>query len=119
MIDSRTSAAMERQTRMIRESYQLALDGLAAIQEQNMKLARYSTGMFLKEAERQREAFRSMFEESLRFYTGLLYLPVSSPRNGGSSGESDLPIEDYDQMTAEKKSHNRATPIERFDRSPV
>jgi hypothetical protein len=118
MICSRTSAA-ERQTRMIWESYQLVLGGLVAVQEQNMKLARYSIGMLLKGAERQREAFRSMFDESFRTYMGFLYPLVSSPRNGSSIGESDLPIEDYDQRTAEKKSHNRATLIERFDRSLV
>ena len=118
MIDGRTSAA-ERQARMIWESYQLALGGLVAVQEQNIKLARYSTGMLLKEAERQREAFHSMFEESFRTYMGFLYPPVASSRNGGSIGESDLPLEDRDQRTAEKKSHNRATRIERFDRSLV
>jgi hypothetical protein len=110
---------MERQARMVWESYQLALGELATVQEQNMKLARYSTGMLLKGAERQREAFRSMFEVSFRTYMGFLYPPVSSPRNGGSIGESDLPIEDRDQRTAEKKSHDRATLIERFDRSRV
>jgi len=55
MIDGRTSAA-ERQARMIWESYQLALGGLVAVQEQNMKLARYSTGA----PERGREAARSL-----------------------------------------------------------
>ena len=118
MIDSRTSAG-ERQARMIWESYQLALGGLAAVQEQNMKFARYSTGMLLKGAERQREAFRSMFEASFRTYMGFLYPPVSSTRNGGSISEADLPIEDRDQRTAEKKSHNHTTLIERFDRSLV
>lgn len=139
MIDSKTNA-VERQARMIWGSYQLALGGLLAVQEQNMKLARYSARVFLEGAEKQHEAFRSMFEESFKFYTGLLYLPVSSPRNGGNTGGSDLPIEDYDQMTAkevssrlnefsaaeveelkeyEKKSQNRATLIERFDRSLV
>jgi hypothetical protein len=119
MIDGRTSAAVERQARMIWKSYQLALGVLAAVQEQNMKLARYSTAMLLKEGERQREAFRSMFEVSFRTYMGFLYPPVSSPRNGGSIGESDLPIEDRDQRAVAKKSHNRATLIERFDRSLV
>jgi hypothetical protein len=71
---------------------------------------------------------------------GLLYLSVSSPRNGGGTGRSDLPMEDYDQISVreisgqlnelsaaevekikeyEKKSQNRATLIERFDRSQV
>jgi hypothetical protein len=125
---------------MIWGSYQLALGGLLAVQEQNMKLARYSVGVLLEGAEKQREAFRSMFEESFRIYMGFLYLPVSSPRKGSGTSDSDLPIEDYDQMTArevssrlnefsaaeveelreyEKKSQNRATLIERFDRSLV
>ncbi len=41
-------------------SYKPFLAGLAAAQEQNMKLVRYSTGMFLREAERQREAMQAM-----------------------------------------------------------
>jgi hypothetical protein len=70
----------------------------------------------------------------------VFYVPVSSPRNEVGTGGSDLPIEDYDQMTArevsgkleelsaskveeikeyEKKGQNRATLIERFDRSLV
>ena len=81
-----------------------------------------------------------MFEASFNIYMGLHCLPVYSPRNGGSTSDSDLPIEDYDQMTAKevpgrlnelsateveeikeykKKSQNRANLIERFDRSLV
>jgi hypothetical protein len=130
----------ERQVRMIQESYQLAASGLLAVQEQNMKLARYSAGVLLEGAAKQREAFHYMFKESFRIYMGLLYVPVSSSRNEVGTGGSDLPIEDYDQMTArevsgkleelsaseveeikeyEKKGQNRATLTERFDRSLV
>jgi hypothetical protein len=140
MLDSRTNTAREGQGRMIRESYQLVVSGLLAVQRQNIKLVRYSAGVLLEEAEKQREAFRSMFEDSFRTYMGLLYLSVSSPRNGGGTGRSDLPMEDYDQISVreisgqlnelsaaeveeikeyEKKSQNRATLIERFDRSQV
>jgi hypothetical protein len=60
---------------MIREPYQLAVGGLLAVQGQNMKLARYSAGVLLERAEKQREAFRSVFEGSFRAYMGLLYYP--------------------------------------------
>ena len=48
MIDSETTT-VERQARMSQESYhQLAVGGLLAVQEQNMKLARYPTWVLLK-----------------------------------------------------------------------
>jgi predicted DNA-binding protein (MmcQ/YjbR family) len=40
MLDSRTNMAREKQGRMIRESYQLAVSGLLAVQRQNIKLVR-------------------------------------------------------------------------------
>ncbi len=48
------------------------------MQEQNMKLARYSTGAFLQGAKKQREAMQAMLEGPFRVYTGLLYAPISS-----------------------------------------
>jgi hypothetical protein len=143
MIDSRMNTAFERMIEAAWASYRPFLAGLAAIQEQNMKLARYSTGMFLREAERQREAMQAMIERSFRAYTSLLYAPVSSPSNDGAGaedGDLDLPVEDYDRLSVgeicgelgelsageveelkeyETRNQNRHAVVERFDRSLV
>ena len=107
-----------------------------------MKLARYSTGVFLKGAEKQREVMQAILEEAFRVYTDLLYVPVPSPRNGSSVDDEnlDLPIEDYDRLsttditgrledlsadeveelkTYETSNKNRGVLVERFDRSLV
>lgn len=102
MIDSGTNTALERMIKAIWASYRPFLAGLAAVQEQNRKLVQYSTGMFLREAERQREAMQAMVEGSFRSYTSLLYAPVSSPSNGGAraeDGDPNLPVEDYDRLS--------------------
>ncbi len=143
MIDSRTNTAVGRMIEATWASYQPFLAGLAAVQEQNMKLARYSTGMFLREAERQQEAMQAMYRGSFRAYTGLLHASVSSPSNGAAGAEDedpDLPIEDYDRLSVgeisgelgelsageveelkeyEAKNQNRHVVVERFDRSLV
>ncbi len=141
MIDSRTNTAVERMIEATWAPYRPFLAGLAAVQEQNMKLARYSTGMLLREAERQREAMQAMYRGSFRAYTGLLHAPVSSPSNDGAEGgDPDLPIEDYDRLSVgeisgelgelsadeveelkeyETKNQNRHAVVERFDRSLV
>jgi hypothetical protein len=122
---SGTSRATERQVGTIWESYRSLIGGLVMVQEQNMKL----TGMFL--------------EGAFKGYTNLLRAPVPSPGNGvaADSGVStDLPIGDYDRLNVEeviggleelsagevekvkayeKNNKNRATLIERFDRSLV
>jgi len=143
MIDSGTNTALERMIEATWASYRPFLAGLAAVQEPNMKLARYSTGIFLREAERQREAMQAMIEGSFRVYTSLLYAPVSSPSNDGAGtedGDPDLPIEDYDRLSVgeisgelgelsvgeveelkeyETENQNRHAVMERFDRSLV
>jgi hypothetical protein len=143
MIDSGTNTALERMIEAAWTSYRPFLAGFAAVQEQNMKLARYSTGIFLREAERQREAMQAMIEGSFRVYTSLLYAPVTSPSNDGAGtedGDPDLPIEDYDRLSVgeisgelgelsageveelkeyETENQNRHAMMERFDRSLV
>ncbi|MCA1718012.1 MAG: hypothetical protein LC781_14735 [Actinobacteria bacterium] len=143
MIDSGTNTVVGRMIEATWASYRPLLAGLAAVQEQNMKLARYSTGMFLREAERQREAMQAMIEGSFRAYTSLLHTPVSSPSNDGAGaedGDPDLPIEDYERLSEgeisgelgelsadeveelreyETKNQNRHAVVERFDRSLV
>ena len=108
-----------------------------------MKLARYSTGMFLRGAERQWEAMQAIIEGSFRVYASFLSTPVSSPSNGGDGtkdGDPDLPIEGYDRLSMgeisgelselsagevkelkeyETKNQNRYAVVERFDRSLV
>jgi hypothetical protein len=143
MIYSGTDTATERMIEATWASYRPFLAGLTAVQEQNMKLARYSTGKFLRGAERQREAMQAMIEGSFRVYMGFLYTPVSSPSNGGAGtkyGDPDLPIEGYDRLSMveisgelsklsaseveelkeyETKNQNRYAVVERFDRSLV
>ena len=143
MINGRTNTAVPRMIEATWASYRPFLAGLAAVQEQNMKLARYSTGMFLRGTERQREAMQETIEGSFRVYTSLLYAPVSSPSNDGTGakdGDPDLPIEDYDRLSVgeisgelgelsageveelkeyKKKNQNRYAVVERFDRSLV
>jgi hypothetical protein len=144
VIDSGTNTAVGRMIEATWVSYRPFFTGLAAVQEQNMKLARYSTGMFLREAERQREAMQAMIEGSFRAYTSLLHAPISSPSNGGAgaagNGDPDLPIEDYDRLSVgeisgelgelsageveelkeyETMNQNRHAVVERFDRSLV
>jgi hypothetical protein len=143
MIDSGTNTAVGRMIEATWASYRPFLAGLAAIQEQNMKLAWYSTGMFPREAERQQEAMQAMIEGSFRAYTGFLYAPVSSPNNdaaGVEDGDPDLPIENYDWLSVveisgelgelsaseveelkeyETEKQNRHAVMERFDRSLV
>jgi hypothetical protein len=142
VVGNGTSSVAERLARTTLESYRLFVAGLVTVQEHNMKLARYSTGVLVGQAEKQREAWQAMVEESFKVYTGL-YAPVSSPRNGlrgGDGGSKNLPIEDYDQLSVkevigrldglsagqveelkayEKKNKNRPTLIEWFDRRLV
>jgi hypothetical protein len=143
MIHSRTNTTVQRMVKLAWAPYQPFLAGLAAVQEQNMKLARYSTGMLLRGAESQREAIQAMYRGSFRAYTSLLHTPVSSPSNNGvgaEDGDPALPIEDYDRLSVgeisgelgelsageveelkeyETKNQNRYAVVERFDRSLV
>jgi hypothetical protein len=64
MLDSRMNTALERMIEAAWMSYRPFLAGLAAVQEQNMKLVQYSTGIFLREAEKQREAMQATIEGS-------------------------------------------------------
>ena len=143
MINGRTNTAVQRMIEATWASYRPFLAGLAAVQEQNMKLVQYSTGIFPREAERQREAMQAMIEGLLRAFTSLLYAPVSSPSNDGAGaedGDPDLPVEDYDRLSVgeicgelgelsageveelkeyETRNQNRHAVVERFDRSLV
>jgi hypothetical protein len=136
-----TSSTAERLAKTTLGSYRSFVDGLVAVQEQNIRLARYSTEVLLNQVEKQREAWQAMIEESFKVYASL-YAPVSSPRNGVgvSHGGPDLPIEGYDQLSIEEvidrldglcageveelkayetTNKNRHTLVERFDRSLV
>lgn len=139
VVGNGTSNGAERMARTTLESYRSFVASFVALQDQNMKLARYSTEVLLSQAEKQREAWQAMVEDSFKIYTGL-YGPVLPPQNGAGDRGSDLPIEDYDRLTVkevidrldglsaveveklkayEKKNKNRHTLMERFDRSLV
>ena len=141
VIGNGTSSTAERLAKTTLGSYRSFVDGLVAVQEQNMRLAWYSTEVLLDQAEKQREAWQAMVEQSFKVYAGL-YAPVSSPRNGVGVGHGgpDLPIEGYDQLPVEEvidrlgelcageveelkayetNNKNRHALVERFDRSLV
>jgi hypothetical protein len=143
MIDSRMNTAFERMIEAAWASYRPFLAGLAAIQEQNMKLVQYSTWIFLREAEKQREAMQATIEGSFSAYMSLLHAPDSSPSNdsaGAEDGVPDLPIEAFDRLSVveisgelgelsaseveelkeyETENQNRHAVMEWFDRSLV
>ena len=104
MIGGTTNTTGERQAGMIQDSYRSTAGGFMALQEQSMRLAWYSAGMFVAGAEKQREVMQSVLEDSFRVYADLLYAPVSSPKNGSfaGNGDQDLPIEGYDHLVAEE-----------------
>lgn len=52
MVDNGTKSTAESLVRTAWESYRSVLGSFAMVQEQNMKLARYSTGVFLEGAEK-------------------------------------------------------------------
>jgi hypothetical protein len=141
VVGNGTSSTAEGLAKTTLGSYRSFVGGLVAAQKQNMRLARYSAEVLLNQAEKQREAWQAMVEESFKAYAGL-YAPASSPRNGfrGDDGGPDLPIEGYDRLSVkevidrlnglcaseveelkayEKNNKNRRSLIERFDRSLV
>ena len=100
------------------------------------------TQELVERAERQREAFQTLFEESVDAYVDLAYAPLAYFRQGLRLVESDVigggfPIPNYDELNVEevkgildgltaaqirevreyeKRNKNRETLIEQFDR---
>jgi hypothetical protein len=158
-IDKANKAA-ERLAETTRDSFGTVLDHAVALQERNVRFAQGLVDSSIKElrtqaesnrgltqelvdrAEGQRDAFRTLVEESLDAYMDLAYAPFSYYREGLRLVESGVngggfPIASYDELNVEeiaqridgltaaeirevreyeKRNKNRETLIEQLDR---
>jgi hypothetical protein len=153
--------AVEKLARTTRDSYETVIDHTVALGEENVKFMRgvFDTSVreyrqqaeanwamtqeLVERAEKQRDAFRTVIEESMGAYWGALYAPLSYHEGGmrevASVGNTDgrLPISNYDELTVdeiskkldglsveeiekvrayEKRHKNRETLLEQIDR---
>jgi hypothetical protein len=156
----KANKAAEQLTRTTGDSYKTVIDHAVALQERNVRFAqglvdssirelrsqaesnRELTQELVDRAEGQRDAFRTLFEESLDAYMDLAYAPFSYFRQGLRLVESGVngggfPIASYDELNVgeiaqridgltaaevrevreyEKRNKNRETLIEQLDR---
>jgi hypothetical protein len=142
------------------DSYKTVIDHVVALQERNVRFAQGLVDDSIKElrfqvesnqamtqelverAEKQREAFQTLLEESVDAYVDLLYTPFAYYRQGLRLVETEVigggfPIPNYDDLNVEeikgmldgltaaqirevreyeKRNKNRETLIEQFDR---
>jgi hypothetical protein len=156
----KASRAVEQLAKTTGDSYKTVIDHTVALQERNVRFAqglvdgtieelrqqaesnRAMTQELVDRAERQRDAFRTLFEESMDAYMGLFNVPFTYYRQGLELVESGVsgggfPIANYDEMNVaeigdrledltaaqirelreyEKRNKNRETLIEQFDR---
>ncbi len=152
--------AAERLAETTRDSYKTVVDHTVALQERNLKFwqetfdgavyeirtqaesNRELTQELVDRAEGQRDAFRTLFEESVDAYMDLAYAPFSYFRQGLRLVETEVngggfPIANYDELNVgeiaeridgltaaeirevreyEKRNKNRETLIEQLDR---
>jgi hypothetical protein len=156
----KANKAAEQLTRTTGDSYKTVIDHTVALQERNIRFAQGLVDSSIKElrtqaesnrgltqelvdrAEGQRDAFRTLVEESLDAYMDLAYAPFSYFRQGLRLVESGVngggfPIASYDELNVgeiaqridgltaaeirevreyEKRNKNRETLIEQLDR---
>ncbi len=156
----KANRAAERLAETTRDSFGTILDHAVGLQERNVRFAQGLVDGSIKElrsqvesnqamtqelverAEKQREAFQTLLEESIDAYVDLLYTPFAYYRQGLRLVESEvtgggLPIPNYDELNVEevkgmldgltaaqlreirdyeKRNKNRETLIEQFDR---
>jgi hypothetical protein len=157
----KANRAAERLAETTRDSFGTILDHAVGLQERNVRFAQGLVDGSIKElrsqvesnqamtqelverAEKQREAFQTLLEESVDAYVDLLYTPFAYYRQGLRLVESEmtgggLPIPNYDELNVEevkglldgltaaqlreirdyeKRNKNRETLIEQFDRN--
>jgi hypothetical protein len=150
----------ERLAETTRDSFGTIVDHAVGLQERNVRFAQGLVDDSIKElrfqvesnralsqelverAERQREAFQTLLEESVDAYVDLLYTPFAYYRQGLRLVETEVigdgfPIPNYDDLNVEevkgmldgltaaqirevreyeKRNKNRETLIEQFDR---
>jgi hypothetical protein len=155
----KANKAAERLAKTTGDSYKTVIDHVVALQERNVRFAQGLVDASIKElrsqaesnqaitqemverAESQREAFQTLFEESVDAYVDLAYAPFSYFRQGLRLVENEViggfPIPNYDELNVEavkeildgltaaqirevreyeKRNKNRETLIEQFDR---
>src|SRR3712207_4321842 len=157
----KTNRAAEQLAKTTGDSYKTVVDHTVALQERNMKFWQEAFDGAVREirgqaesnraliqelvdrAEGQRDAFRTLFEESVDAYMDLAYAPFAYYRRGlrlvetGVSGPQ-FPIANYDELNVgeisdrlggltaaqlreireyEKRNKNRETLIEQLDRN--
>jgi hypothetical protein len=156
----RANKAAERLAETTRDSFGVVLDHAVGLQERNVRFAQGLVDASIKElrsqaesnqaitqelverAENQREAFQTLFEESVDAYVDLAYAPFAYFQQGLRLVENEVigggfPIPNYDELNVEevketldgltaaqirevreyeKRNKNRETLIEQFDR---
>ena len=157
---AKANKAAEQLAKMTGDAYKTVIDHTVALQERNVKFLqgvfegtvreirsqtesnREVVGELVERAERQRDAFQTLFKESVDAYVELVYAPYSYYRQGLRLVESEVigsgfPIAGYDELNVEeikgrldgltaaqireireyeKRNKNRETLIEQFDR---
>ena len=156
----KVNRAAERLVKTTGDSYKAVAEHMVALQERNVRFAqglvdgtikelrhqaesnRAMTQELVDRAERQRDAFQTLFEESVEAYMDLAYAPFSYYKEGLRLVEAEVigggfPIPNYDELNVEevkdrlddltavqirevreyeKRNKNRETLIEHFDR---
>jgi hypothetical protein len=156
----KANKAAEQLARTTGDSYKMVIDHTVALQERNVKFLqgvfegtvreirsqaesnRAVTQELVERAERQRDAFQTLLEESVDAYVDLAYAPFAYYRQGLRLVETEVtgsgfPIAGYDELNVEeikgrldgltaaqireireyeKRNKNRETLIEQFDR---
>jgi hypothetical protein len=156
----KANKAAERLAENTRDSFGTIVDHAVGLQERNVRFAQGLVDDSIKElrfqvesnravsqelverAERQREAFQTLLEESVDAYVDLAYVPFSYYKEGLRLVETEVigdgfPIPNYDDLNVEevkgmldgltaaqirevreyeKRNKNRETLIEQFDR---
>jgi hypothetical protein len=156
----KANKAAERLAETTRDSFGTIVDHAVGLQERNVRFAQGLVDDSIKElrvqvesnralsqelverAEKQREAFQTLLEESVDAYVDLLYTPFAYFRQGLRLVETEVigdgfPIPNYDDLNVEevkgmldgltaaqirevreyeKRNKNRETLIEQFDR---
>src|SRR5918997_4837263 len=121
----KANKAAERLAETTRDSFGAVLDHAVGLQERNVRFAQGLVDGSIKElrsqvesnqamtqelverAEKQREAFQTLLEESVDAYVDLLYTPFAYYRQGlrlleGEMTGGGLPIPNYDELNVEE-----------------
>src|SRR3712207_2897762 len=121
----KANKAAERLARTTGDSYKAVIDHVVALQERNVRFAQGLVDASIKElrsqaesnramtqelvdrAEKQRDAFQTLFEESVDAYMDLAYAPLAHFRRGLRLVETEatgggFPIPNYDELNVEE-----------------